>query len=164
MKFNPTICSGGDVRNIWWTVLMTVVIQSLGCVRLSATPWTAACLAPLSSTLSRSLLKFMLVELVMLSKTSHPLPPLFLLLSIFPSIRVFSNESFLCITWPKKYWRFSFGISSSNQYSRLVSFRIDWFDLFAVQGTLKSLLQHHNSKFSILQLSVFFMVQLWLRG
>ena len=96
MKFNPTICSEGDVRNIWWTVLMTVVIQSLGCVRLSATPWTAACLAPLSSTLSRSLLKFMLVELVMLSKTSHPLPPLFLLLSIFPSIRVFSNESASC--------------------------------------------------------------------
>ena len=87
--------------------------------------------------------------------------PLFLLLSIFPSIRVFSNESFLCITWPKKYWRFSFGISSSNQYSRLVSFRIDWFDLFAVQGTLKSLLQHHISKASALQCSTFFMVQLF---
>ena len=85
--------------------------------------------------------------------------PLFLLPSIFPSIRVFSDESFPCITWPK-YWRFSFSISSSNQYSGLFSFRIDWFDLFAVQGTLKSLLQYHNSKFPILQLSVFCMVQL----
>ena len=90
---------------------------------------------------------------------SHPLSSPFLLPSFFPSIRVFSNESVLCIRWPK-YWSFSFSISPSNEYSGLISFRIDWFDFLAVQGTLKSLLQHHNSKASVLRLSAFFMVQL----
>ena len=90
---------------------------------------------------------------------SHPLPPLLLLPSVFPSIRVFSNESALCIRWPK-YWSFSFSISPSNEYSGLISFRIDWFDLLSVQGTLKSLLQHRSSKASILQRSVFFTLQL----
>ena len=103
-------------------------------------PCTATRQASLCITKSWSLLKLMSIELMMPFNHLILCRPLLFLLSIFPSIRVFSNESFLCITWPKKYWRFSFGISSSNQYSRLVSFRIDWFDLFAVQGTLKSLL------------------------
>ena len=122
-------------------------VQSLSHVQLFATPWTAACQATLSITNSRSLLKLMSIESVMPS--SHlifcrpfPLPP-----SIFLSIRVFSNESVLHIRWPK-YW--SFSISTSNEYSGLVSFRMDWLDLLAVQGSLKSLLQHHNSKASVL--------------
>ena len=101
----------------------------------------------------------MSIESVMPSNHLILCHPLLLLPSIFPSIRVYSNESVLCIRWPK-YWSFSFSISPSNEYSRLISFRIDWFDLFAVQGTLKSLLQHHSSKASILQHSAFFMVQL----
>ena len=121
-------------------------------------PWTAARQAPLSFTTSQSLLKFMSIESVMFSDHLILCRPFLLLPSIFPSIRVFSNELALHIRWPK-YWSFSFSISSSNEYSGLISFRIDWFDL-AVQGTLKSLLQHHNSKASILQHSVFFMVQL----
>ena len=127
-------------------------------ILLFATPWTAACQASLSITNSRSLLKLMFIELVMPSK--HPVlyRPLLLLPSIFPSIRVFSNESVLCIKWPK-YWSFSFSISPSNECSGLISFRIDWFDL-AVQGTLRSLLQYHSSKASILQHSAFFIVQL----
>ena len=100
----------------------------------------------------------MSIESVMLSNQSHPLPPPSLLLSIFPSIRVFSNESALPIKWPRS---FSFSISPCSEYSGLISFRIDWFDLFAVHGTLKSLLQHHSSKASILQYSTFFMVQLF---
>ena len=116
-------------------------------------PWTTACQASLSITNSRSLLKLMSIELVMPSNR-----PVLLLPSIFPSIRVFSNESFLLIRWPK-YWSFSFSISPSNEYSGLISFRTDWFD-FAVQGSLKSLLQHHSSKASVLQCSSFFMVQL----
>ena len=128
-------------------------------VRLFETPWTAACRASLSFTISQSLLKLMSIESVIPS--NHLCCPLLLLPSIFPSIRVFSTESVLPIRWPK-YWSFSFCISPSNEYSRLISFRIDWLDLLAVQGTLKSLLQHYSSKASILRHSAFFMVQLSL--
>ena len=125
----------------------------------SVTRWTTACQASLFITNSRSLLKLMSIEWVMSSNRlilCHPflLPP-----SIFPTIRVFSNESVLHIRWPK-YWSFSFSISLSNEYSGLISFKIDWLDLLVVQGTLKSLLQHHSSKASILQCSAFFIVQL----
>ena len=120
-------------------------VQFSHSVRLFATPWTAACQAPLSITNSRSLLKFMSIKSVMPSNHLILCWPLFLLPSIFPSIRVFSNESVLHIRWPKD-WSFSFSISPSNEYSRLISFRMDWLDLLAVQGTLKSLLQHHSSK------------------
>ena len=123
------------------------------------TPWTVAHQASLSITNSRSLVKLMSIELVMPSNDLILCHPLLLPLSIFPSIRVFSNESVLCIRWPK-YWSFSFSISPSNKYSGLISFRLDWLDLLAVQGTLRSLLQHHSSKASILQHSAFFMVQL----
>ena len=121
------------------------------------TSWTATYQASLSITNSQSLLKFMSIELVMPSNHLIICRPL-LLPSIFPSIRVFSNESVLCIKWPK-YWSFSFSISPSNEYSGLISFRIDWFDLLAGQGTLKSLLQQHSSKASILRHSAFIMVQ-----
>ena len=133
-------------------------VQSLSCVRLFVTPWTAPPQASLSITNSWSLLKPMSMELVMPSNyliLCHPL----LLPSIFPSTRVFSNESTLHIRWPK-YWSFSFSISPSSKYSGLISFRIDWFDLLAAQGTLKSLLQHHSSKAKILRHSAFFIVQL----
>ena len=123
------------------------------------TPRTAAHQAPLSSTISQGLLKFLSIESVMLSNHLILCCPLLLLPSIFLSIRVFSSESALHIRWPK-YWSFSFRISPSNEYSELISFRIDWLDLLAVQGTLKSLLQHHNLKISVLQHSAFFMVQL----
>ena len=123
------------------------------------TPWTAARQASLSITNSWSLLKLMSIELVMPSNHLILCCPFLLLPSIFPSIRVFSTESVLCIRWPK-YWSFSFTISPSNKYSGLISFRIDWFDLLAVQGTLESLLQHCSSKTSFLQHSAFFMVQL----
>ena len=138
---------------------MVVVVQLLSHVRLFVTPWTAACQASLSLTISQSLPKFMSIELVMLSK--HPIRycPLLLLPSTFPSVRVFPNESALCIRWPK-YWRFNFNISPSGEYSGLISFRMDWLDLLAVQGTLKSLLQHHSLKAPILQHPVFFLVQL----
>ena len=134
-------------------------VESLSHVQLFANPWTAACQASLSITNSRTLLKLKSFESVIPS--NHPIlcHPLLLLLSIFPSIRVFSNESALRIRWPK-YWSFSFSISPSNGYSGFISFRIDWFDLLAVQGTLKSLLQHHSSKASILPCSAFFMMQL----
>ena len=122
-------------------------------------PWTAARQASLSITNFRSLLKLMSIELVMPSNHLILCRPFLLLPSIFPSIRVFSNESVLLIRWPK-YWSFSFSISPSNEYSGLISFRIDWFYLLVVQGTLKSLLQHHSSKASILQCSAFFIVQL----
>ena len=125
----------------------------------TATPWTAEQHPSLSFSISRSLLKFMSIESVMPSNHLILCGPLLLLLSTFPSIRVFLNELALQIRWPK-YWSSDFSISVSNQYSGLISFRIDWFDLLAVQGTLKSLLQHHNSKASILQYSAFFMVQL----
>ena len=134
-------------------------VQSLSHVRLFATPWTAALQASLSITNSRSLLRLMSIESVMPSNHLILCHPLLLLPSIFPSIRVFSNKSVLHIRWPK-YWNFSFNTSPSNEYSGLISFRIDWLDLLAVQGTLKSLLQHHSSKASILQLSTFFTVQL----
>ena len=133
------------------------VVQSLSRVQLFATLWTAACQAFLSFTISRSLLKLMLMELTMPSNHLILCRPLLLLPSIFPSIRVSSNESALSIRWPK-YWSFSFSISLSNEYSGLISFRIDWFDFLAVQGTLKSLLQHHSSKASILYHSAFFTV------
>ena len=128
-------------------------VQSLSRVLLFVTPWTAACQASLYITNSWSLPKLMSIELVMLSKHLILCHPLLLLSSIFPSVRVFSNESALHIRWPK-YWSFSFNISPSNEYSRLVSFRMDWLDLLAVQGTLKSPLQHHSSKASILRRSV----------
>ena len=123
------------------------------------TPWTAAHWAPLSSTITQSLLKFMSIESVIPSNYHILCHPHLLLPSIFPSIRVFSNESVLRIRWPK-YWSFSFNISPSNDYSGLISFRIDWLDLLIVPGTLKSLLQYHSSKTSVLQHSDFLMVQL----
>ena len=134
-------------------------VQSLSGVWLFATPWTAACQAYLSITSSRSLLTLMSIESVMPSNHLILCCPLLLLSSIFPSIRVFSSESVLCIRW-SKYWSFSFSISPSNEYSGLISFRTDWLDLLAVQGTLKSLLQPHGSKASILWHSAFFIVQL----
>ena len=120
-------------------------VQSLSHVRLFATPWTAARQASLSFTISGSLLKPMSIESVMPSNHLIRCHPLLLLPSVFPSIRVFSNELALQIRWPK-YWSFSFSISPSNEYSGLISFRMDWLDLLAVQGTLKSLLQHYSSK------------------
>jgi len=132
-------------------------VQSLSHVRLFVTPWTAARQASLSCTISQSLLRLISIESVISSNHLILCHPLLLLPSIFPSIRVFSNESTLHIRW-SKYW--SFSISLSNEYSGLISFRIDWFDLFAVQGTLKSLLQHHSLKASILWHSAFFIVQL----
>ena len=124
-----------------------------------ATPWIAARQASLSITNSRSLYKLMSIESVMPSNHLILCQPLLLLPSIFPSIRVFSNGLALLIRWPK-YWSFSFSISPSNEYSGLISFRMDWLDLLAVQGTLKILFQHHSSKASILQCSAFFLVQL----
>ena len=134
-------------------------VQSLSCVRLFTTPRTAACQASLSIASSWSLLKLMSIELVMPSNHLILSPPLLLSPPIFPSIRVFSNESVLHIRWPK-YWSFSFSISPSNEYSGLISFRTDLLTLLAVQMTLKSLLQHHSSKASILQCSAFFIIQL----
>ena len=122
-------------------------------------PWTTACQASLSFTISRNLLKFMSVESVMLSKQLILYHPFLLLSSVFPSIMVFFDESALCIRWPK-YWSFSLSINPSNEHSGLISFRNYWFDLYAVQGTLKRLLQYHSSKVSIHRRSAFFMVQL----
>ena len=133
-------------------------VQLRSCVQLFVTPWTAAGEASLSITNSQSLLKLMSIESVMLSNQLI-LYCLLLMPSIFPNIRVFSNESVFYIRWPK-YWSFSFSIRPSNEYPGLISFRTDWLDLLAVQGTLKSLLQHHNSKASILWHSTFFIVQL----
>ena len=133
--------------------------QLLSHVRLFVIPWTAARQASLSITNSQSSLKLISIESVMPSNHLIPCCPLLLLSSIFPSIRVFSNELALWIRWTK-YWSFSFSISPSNEYSGSIPFRIDWFDLLAVQGTLKCLLQHHSSKASILWHSAFFMVQL----
>ena len=138
-------------------VIFSSVQFSHSIVSDSATPWAAAGQASLSITNSRSLLKLMFIELVMPSNHLILCHPLLLLPSIFPSIRVFSNESVLHIRWPK-YWSFSFSISPSNEYSGLISFRMDWFDFLTVQGTLKSLLQHHSSKASILPCSAFFIV------
>ena len=135
-------------------------VQLLSRVLLFETPWTAACQASLSISNSRSLLKLMSIESVMPSNHLILCHPLLLLPSIFPSIRVFSNESALFMRWPK-YWSFSFSISPSNEYLEWISFRMDWLDLLAVQGTLKSLPpQYHSSKASILWCSAFFLVQL----
>ena len=125
----------------------------------SVTPWTVACQASLSLTNSQSLPKLLSIELVMPSNHLILCRPLLLLPSVFPSIRVFSNESALRIKWPK-YWSFSFSISPSNEHPGLISFKMDWLDLLSVQGTLKSLFQHHSSIASILQCSAFFTVQL----
>ena len=134
------------------------LVQSLSCVWLFATPWIAARQASLSITNSRSSLKLMSIKSVMPSSHLILCCPLLLLPSIFPNIRVFSNESAIHIRW-SKYWSFSFSISHSNEHPGLISFRMDWLDLLAIQGTLKSLLQHHSSKASILQHSAFFTVQ-----
>ena len=134
-------------------------VQSLSCVQLFTTPWTTARQVSLSITNSQSLLRLISLELMVPSNHLLLCHPLLLLPSILPSIRVFSDESALCIRWPK-YWSFSFSISPSNEHSGLISFRMDWLDLLAVQETLKSLLQHHSSKASVLQCSAFFMVQL----
>ena len=133
-------------------------VQLLSHVQLFATPWTAACQAFLPINNSRSLLKLMSIEPVMPFNHLIPCHPLLLLPSIFPSIRVFSNDSVHCVGWPK-YLSFSFSIGPSNEYAGLIFFRIDWLDLLAVQGTLKSLLQHHSPKASILWRSAFFMVR-----
>ena len=137
-------------------------VQSLSCVRLFATPWTAAHQASLSITNLQTLLKLMSIQSVIPSNHLILCCPLLLLLSIFPSIRVFSNESVISIRWPK-YWSFSFSISPSSEYSGQISFRVDWLDLLAVQGTSRdsqSLLQHHSSKALILWCSAFFIAQL----
>ena len=133
------------------------VVLSLSRVQLFVTPWTIACQVFLPFTISQSLLKFMCIELVLLSNHLIHGRPFLLLASIFLSIRVFSSELFLRIRWPK-YWSFSFSISPSNEYSGLIYLRKDWLDLLAVQGTLKSLLQHHSSKASVLQHQAFFTV------
>ena len=166
---DPMDCSlpGSSVHGIFQAIVLewiaiffsVVVVQSLSHVQFPAIPWTVARQASLSFTISQSLFKLMSIESVM---PSHHIILYYFLLhlpAIFPSIRVFSNESVLCIRWPK-YWSFSFSISPSNEYLGLISFRIDWFDLLALQGTLNSLLQLHSSKASILQRSAFFMVQL----
>ena len=132
-------------------------LRSLSHVRLFVTPWTAACQASLSFTNSQSLLKLMSIQSVMPSNHLIPGCPLLLLPSIFPNIRVFSSESVLFSRWPK-YWSFSFSISPCSEYSGLISFRMDWLDLLAVQGTLKNLLQYHSSKALILRHSAFFIV------
>ena len=134
-------------------------VQSLSCVRLFTTPWTTARQVSLSIPNSQSLLKLISLELMMPSNHLLLCYPLLLLPSILPSIRVFSNESALCIRWPK-YWSCSFSISPSNEHPGLISFRMDWLDLLAVRGTLKSLLQHHSSKASIRWHLAFFILQL----
>ena len=135
------------------------LVHLLSSIQLFVTPWTAACQASLSIINSWSLLKLMSIELMMPSNHLILYCPLLLLPSIFTTIRVFSNESVLHTRWPK-YWSFSFNISSPNECSGLISFRMDWLDLLAVQGTLKSLLQHHSSKASILRCSALFVFQL----
>ena len=140
-------------------IYIVVVVQSLSHVWLFVPPWTAAHQASLSLTIFQSLFKLVSIESMMPSNHLILCCLLLLLPSIFPSIRGFSNELALCIRWPK-YWSFSFSISPSNEYSGLISFIIDWLDLLAVQGTLKSLLQYHGSKASILWLSAFFMAQI----
>ena len=142
---------------VWIVLPLHQSVQSLSRVRLFGTPWTAARQASLSITSSRSLLKLMSIELLMPSNHLILCRPLLLLPSIFLSIRVFFNESTFRMRWPE-YWSFSFNISPSNEHSGLISFRMDWLDLPAVQGTLKSLLQHHSSKVSILRHSAFFIV------
>ena len=153
------LCFSGSNQTVELGRIVVVIVHSLSRVWLFATPWTAAHQASLSITSSWILLKLMSIESVIPSNHLILCHPLLLLSSIFPSIRVSSNELALHIRWPK-YWSFSFSIHPSSEYSELISFRMDWFDLLAVQGTLKSLLQHHGSKASILRCSAFFMVQL----
>ena len=147
------------LRNQILKLLQFSSVQSLSRVQLFATPWTTVCQASLSITSFWSLPKLMFIELLMPSNHLILCCPLLLLPSIFPNIRIFSNESAFRIRWPK-YWNCSFNISPSNEHPGLISFRMDWLDLLAVQGTLKSLLQNHSSKASILQRSAFFIVQL----
>ena len=157
MSTGPVRISPGRFWNCCRLVIFSSV-QLLSRIQLFVTPWTAARQASLSITNSWSLLKRMSIELVMPSNHLTVRHPLLFLPSIFPSIGVFSSESVPCIRWPK-YWSFSFGVSPSSEYSGLISFRMDWFDLLAVQGTLKSL-QHHSSKALSLRHSAFFIVQL----
>ena len=145
---------------LYFAFPFTQSVQLLSPVWLFATPWTAACQASQCITNSQSPPKPMSIESMMPSNRLLFCGPLLLLPSIFPSIRVFYSESVLCLRWPK-YWSFSFSISPSNEHPGLISFRTDWLDLLVVQGTLKSLLQHHSSKASILKHPAFFMVQLW---
>ena len=152
IDFVQLLSSRTEVSSIWFS---SVTLS----VQLFVTPWTTARQASLSITNSQSLLKLMSIELVMPSNHRILCCPLLLLPSIFPSIRIFSNESALGIRWPK-YWNFSFNISPSSEHSGLISFRMDWLDLLAVQGTLKSLLQQEISKASILWCSASFIVQL----
>ena len=147
IKRLPQICMGSEIMAL-------IVVQPLSRFWLFGMPWTGAHQGSLSFTLSQSLFKLMSIESMMLSNHLIICHPLRLLPSIFPRMRVFSSESALCVRWPR-YCSFSFSISPSNEYSRLISFRIDWLDLLAVQGTLKSLLQHHSSKASILWCSAF---------
>ena len=136
-------------------------VQSLSRVQLFATPWIAAHQASLSITISQSSLRLTCINSVMPSSHLILCCPLLLLSSVFPNIKVFSNESVLCFRSPR-YWSFSFSISPSNEYSGLISFRMNWLDLLAVRGTLKNLLQHHSSKASIFQCSAFFVVQIYI--
>ena len=156
-KSSPAIYKGKYIMTTYSDWLSVQFSRSV--VSDSATPWIAARQASLSITISQSSLRLMSIESVMPSNHLILCHPLLFLPSIFPSIRVFSSESILCIMWPK-YWSFSFSIRPPNDYWGLISFRMDWLDLLAVQGTLKSLLQHQSSKASILQCSAFFMVQL----
>ena len=163
---NPEIKSTSHVswigRQVLYQLLHPVqfsLAQSLSRVQLFATPWTAACQVSLSITNSWRLLKLMSIDSLMISKNLILCRPLLLIPSIFRNNTVFSNESALCIRWPK-YWSFSFNMSPSNEHPRLILFRMDWLDLLAVQGTLKSLLQHHSLKASVFRHSAFFTVQL----
>ena len=154
MVINYSLCDLGGTIDVF------ISVQSLNLVQLFVTPWTPARQASLSITNSQSPPKPMSIESVMPSKHLILCHPLLVLLPITPSIRVFSDESALCIRWPK-YWSFNFSISPSKEHPGLISFRMDWLDLLAVQGTLDSLIQHHSSKASILCRSAFFIVQLW---
>ena len=158
MQYNPRAFSTRRVLRDHWTHTQSASQFSCSVVSNSATPWSAAPQASLSITNSRSLLKLMPIKSVMPSNHLILCRPLLLWPSIFPSIRVFSNEV-LHVRWPK-YWSFSFNISPSNEHSGLISFRMDWLDLLAVQGTLRSVLKHHSSKASVLWHSAFFTVQL----
>ena len=153
----PLLLNSVSLWGGYFVMFLWLVQFSCSVMSDSATPWTAAWQASLSITSSWSLLKLMSIELVMPSNHLILCHPLLLLPSIFPSIRVFSSESVLHISWPK-YWSFSFSVRPSSGYSGLISFRIDWLDLLAIQGTLKSLLQNHSSKVSILQHSASFSV------
>ena len=152
-----TQCNQKTIMTIFFLKIFFVFVQLLCHVQLFETPWTTACQASLSINNSQSLLKFMSIELVMPSSLLIFCHPLLLLSSIPPSIRVFSNESVIHIRWPK-YWSFSFNFGPSNEYSGLISFRMGSLDLLEIQGTLKSLLQHHSSKASVLWCPTFFIV------